>query len=117
MPQVNVDEVLQRSGDEEELLLEAKFFSFNGFVVWVEDFGNVLRLHLVVNGSEVVGGVERAEVERVDGLRFPETQGVDGIGVIAKDWSVVRNGSDNVTGNPANPVIAVDIGIGFRVTT
>ncbi len=67
---MNVDEVLQGRGDKEELLLETQFFAFGVFVVRVENFGDVLRLHFVVDGAKVIGGVERLEIERFNGLGF-----------------------------------------------
>ena len=54
-----MDNVLERAGDEEELLFKAQLFALNLFVVRIKDLGDVFGIHLVCNGANEVARVER----------------------------------------------------------
>jgi hypothetical protein len=59
------EHVLQRARDEEILLLEPQLLAARLVVVRVEDFAQVLRDDLLIDGAVVVAAVEDREVERV----------------------------------------------------
>jgi hypothetical protein len=56
---------------KKELLLEAKDFALHDFVVRIQDFGDVLGMHLVLDGAVVIAVIERREVKRIDRFSFP----------------------------------------------
>ena len=86
---VDAQHVLQRAAREKELLLEPQLLAAMRLVVRVEHFGDGLRSHLVLDGAVVVAVVEGREVERLDGLGFPQAQRVAGADAVAEDRRVV----------------------------
>ena len=93
---LDLDDVLQRAGDEEELLFQTQLLALNLLVVGVENLGDVLGVDLVADGAEEVAGVEGFEVEGLDGLRGPKAHGVGGVGAVAEDGRVVGNAADQL---------------------
>src|SRR5439155_21228848 len=91
---VGADNVADRTGDEEILLDEAQFAAGGGRLAGIEDFGDRLRLNLVLDGLEVVALVEDADVELVRGAGGIETQIVDRLAAVAGDEHVVRHAED-----------------------
>ena len=87
---VAAQDVLQRRGDEEVLLLEPEFLALKDVVIGVEDLGDVLRAGLGLDGPFIVTAVEVAQVELVRGFGRPQAQRVDGAVLVARDGGVVR---------------------------
>ena len=67
-------------------------------VVRIEHLRDRLRLHLVLDRAVVVAVVERREVERLDGLGFPQAQRVAGADAVAEDRRVVGDARTSVSG-------------------
>ena len=57
------DHVLKRARSEKELLLETEGFALDYFVVWIEDFCDVLGMHFVLDSAVVIAVIERCKVE------------------------------------------------------
>ena len=113
--QMDADHVLQRAGDEEELLLEAEGLALDHLVVRIEHLGDVLRMHLVLDRAVVVAVVEGGEIERLDRLGLPEAEVVAGADAVAEDGGVVGHALDDRVGNPAHAVAALLVGPGLGV--
>ena len=109
------EHVLQGAGHEEILLFETQSLALDGFVVGVEDLGDVLRLHLAFNGAVVVALVEGCEIERLDSLGLEEPEVVASVDVVAGDGRVVGDADDGTLGKPADAEAAVAVGGGFGV--
>ena len=107
--------VLQRGADEEVLLLEPQLLALQGFVVGVEDFGDVLQHRLAVDRAEVVAVVEAVEVEGFRRLGAPQPQGVGGVAAVAQDGRVVGNGVDHAIRHPAHMLAADAVGVALGV--
>ena len=56
--QMDTDHVLQRTGNEEILLLQPQLLPLNGLIIRIENFGDVFCHNLVVDGTVVVSQVE-----------------------------------------------------------
>ena len=92
---------------EEVLLLEPQFLAARLLVVRIENLGEVLAGHLLVDRAVVVAAIERAEVERLGRLGLPQPQCVRRVHVVAEDRRVVRNAVDDVARHPARALAAV----------
>ena len=101
------DNILQRSGAEEVLLLEAQFLTVHGGVVRVQHLGDGLGEFHVLHGGDVVAVVEVAEAEVVGGLGAPEAQVVHGVVLVARNRGVVREGEHVVLRFPAVAELAL----------
>ena len=69
--QVNMDHILQRTGNEEVLLRQPEHFPHCGLVIGVEHLGDGLRDHLFLDGAVVVSNVEVSKIEGLHRFRFP----------------------------------------------
>ena len=84
--------ILQRSGGQHVLLLDAQALAFPGGVVGVENTGDVLCLVLLSQGPEIVLIVESGEVQFLFRLALPQAQGIDVVGAIADDGHIIGHG-------------------------
>src|SRR5258707_4162918 len=116
-PQVNTDHVLQGAGNEEILLFQTQLLSLKGFIVRIKTFRDVLGHHLVVNRTIVVTHIDLLKTEGFAGFRFPQTQRISGIHVIAKNSHIAGNTVNHLRRNPAHPVAALFVGVSFGMTT
>ena len=91
---VAADDVGDRAGDEEVLLLEPQRLALLALVVGVEDLGDVLGVDLLLDGAPEVPFVEELQVEVARGARRPEAQRVRGVGPVADDERVVGQPDD-----------------------
>ena len=74
--QMQTHHVLQRARDEEVLLRQPQPFAGLGLVVRIQHLGDGFGDHLLFDRTVVVADVERVEVERFGGFRFPQPQQV-----------------------------------------
>ncbi len=107
------DDVLERRGDEEVLLLEPQLLARHAVVVRVEHLRDRLGRVLRANGRDVVALVELAEVELPRRARRPEPEGVDVVGPEAGDGRVERHRHDlgrvdPLVDDPSAPVGVLD---------
>ena len=103
---MEADHVLQRAGDEEELLLQAQPLAGLGLVVRIEHLGDRFRCDLLVDGAVVVADVEAVEVERLRGFRLPQPQQVGRRDPVAGDGRVVGDALHDAVRHPSHPVLA-----------
>ena len=103
-------DVLQRRGHEEVLLLEPQFPARALVVGRVEHLRDVLALRLVLYGAHVIALVEDAQIKLAARLGRPQAQGVDGVVAEAHDRSVVGHGPDFPGVDPACAHPAVRVG-------
>ena len=110
-----LDEVAQRAGDEEVLLLQAQLLALRGGVLGVQHLGDVLRERLRPDGLCVVTGVEDRQVERLGCLRAPQPQRVHAAVLVAGNHVVVGDAQHVPAGDPAGAFGAVVV-VGLGVT-
>jgi hypothetical protein len=60
---VAAQDVLERGGDEEILLLESQFAVFQGLLAGVEHLGDVLVFDFFFDGANVIACIEEFELE------------------------------------------------------
>ena len=104
--EVNADHVLQRAGDEEVLLGQAKAAARFRLVVRVEHLADGLRADLLLDGAPVVAHVERLEVEGLRGLGSPEAKQVGVAHPVSEDRRVAGLPSNDAIGNPADALVS-----------
>ena len=112
--ELRVEEVGDRRGDEEVLLLQAQLLALRGRVLGVQHLRDVLGVRLGANGLFVVARVEDAQIERVGRDRAPQPEGVDAAVVVAGDHVVVGHGLDVPARDPAvagHAVVVVVLGV------
>ena len=102
--QLQANHVLQRAGDEEELLRQPQPLAGLGLVVRVQHLGDGLGHHLLVHRAVVVAEVERVEVERLGRLGPPEPQQVGGGRAEPGDRGVVGHALHAPLRDPAHAV-------------
>jgi len=107
------DDVAERGGGPECLLLESELLASPVVVVGVQDSSDGLGVLTLLDGPIVVSGVERLKVEASLGLCGPETDVVGVDGVVARDGAVVGHGKDLEAVGPS--VRARCVSIGFAV--
>ncbi|MPM34064.1 hypothetical protein SDC9_80645 [bioreactor metagenome] len=105
--QLVVDEVAQRAGHEEVLLLQSQLLALRGGVLGVEHLGDVLGEGLGPHRLGVVTGIEDRQVEGLRRLRAPQPQRVDPAVEVAGDHVVVRHAQHVPGGHPGGPFPAV----------
>ena len=88
------DGVSQGCCREEVLLLQAKLLANVGGIFWVENLGDGFCPSLALDCVLILGTVEGEQVEFVDCLGAPQTQGADAARFIAWNHVVVRNGAE-----------------------
>src|SRR4028118_1171336 len=71
-----IDDVLERTADEEILLLQSQLFALGGIVVGIENFRDILREDLGRYGTDIVTAVENLKVELFTGSSPPEAPGI-----------------------------------------
>ena len=103
---IDADHVLQGAGDEEELLHQPELTAGERLVVGIEDFGQVLRADLVVDGAVVIADVERAKIEGSRRFRPEEAEHDDRRGGEAGDHRVVGDAADPAFRNPEDAITA-----------
>ena len=96
----SADDVLQRCGDEEELLFEAQFLAFVVVVVGVQHARDVLAHGRFQVRADVIALIELDQIEAVEGFRRPETQGVDRVVLVAGNGGIVGHGKDILGADP-----------------
>ena len=111
---LNLQNVLQRAGNEEELLGQPQLLALKAFVVRIKNLGNILRGNLVCHRSEKVTRVEGSKVERLHGLSRPQAHCVCRVCPIPKDRRVVWYSAHHSLRNPQHPDAPVGIGMPFR---
>ncbi len=92
--QILLDHALDRSGDEEILLLQAQLLALHVVVAGIEDVADRAREVLLLHCLLVVALVEGLQVEQLDGLRIPDAQRVDEAVAVADDREIVRDSLD-----------------------
>ncbi len=95
-------DVVQRAGDEEVLLLETQLAAGGGRVVGVEDLGDGLRVDLVGDRALKVADLEQLEVELAGGPCPPQPEEVDRGGAPTGNQGVVWLAEDPLLGLPAD---------------
>ena len=110
------DHVLQRTGNKEILLLQPQLLPLRGFIIRIENFGDVFCHYLVVDGTVVVTHVKLLKVEGFRCFRFPKAQGIGRVDLVSKDRHIVRNTPDYLRRNPAHPIAALIVIVSFCVT-
>ena len=95
------DDILQRAGHEEILLLETKLLALLDAVVRIQDLRNVFRQRFAFVGLDVIAVVEKLEIEFLRGLGRPEPQVVHRVVAVAGDRKVVGNPHYRVIIDPA----------------
>ena len=83
------DDVGDRAGDEEVLLLEAQRLALVALIVRVEDLRDVLGVDLLLDRAAEVALVEELQVEVARRARRPQAQRVRGVRSVADDERVV----------------------------
>ena len=104
---VAADDVLQRSGNEENLLDEAELASDGGFVVRVKHLGDGFATRFFVNRFDVSAFVELVEIEIARGFRFPEAEEVNRFCLVADNRNIPRHGDERLRVDPARAEVAV----------
>ena len=115
--QADPDHVPERTGDEEILLFQAKLLALDGFIVGVEDLGDVFRKDLGIDGTVIVAHIEGGEFKGRHRLSPPQPQQVAGVHPVADNGGIVGNPSHSAVGNPAYAVAAVLVGERFGMTS
>ncbi len=111
--QVQADHVLQRAGDEEELLHQTELLADLGLVVRVEDLGDGFGRDLLVDGPIVVADVERIEVERLGRFGLPEAQQVGRRRPVAGHRRVVGHAFHQARRQPTDPFAPLLVAVPF----
>src|SRR5262245_22106993 len=114
---VDPEQILQGTGDEEELLLEPQNFSLDQLIVRIEDLRDVLRTHFLFDRTIIVALIVGGEIEGLDRLSLPESKQIRCTDAITQDRSVVRFPFDNVVRHPFRYVIALAISRVLGVTS
>ena len=114
--QLIVEEIADRAGHEEVLLLEAQLLALRRRVLGVEDLGDVLGEGLRAGRLGVVAGVEDLQVEALGRLGAPQPQGVDDAVAEARDHVVVGDAEHVPSGDPARALDAVLVDVLLGVT-
>ena len=110
------DDVPQRAGNQEILLLQPQLPAGLGTVARVEHLGEVLRAHLRLDGLRVAACVEQAQVEGLPaGPGAPQPQDVDGLGAVARDQHVAGLAAHHLPRHPAGPQPALVVVHGLGV--
>src|SRR4051795_9044336 len=86
-----LDQILQRSRDEEILLAQPQFAARQTLVIRIEELADRLRARLLGAGAEIVAGIEYGELQRIGRTRRPKPQRVDVLAAPAHDRGVVGN--------------------------
>ena len=89
---VGAHHILQGSGGEHILLLDAQALALPGGVVGIQHTGDVLGLVLLLQSPQVVLVVEGIEVQRGLRLALPQAQGVDVVGAVADHGHIIGDG-------------------------
>ncbi len=110
---VAANEVEQRSGGEEIFLPQAQFLARRRRVAWIEHLRDRLGAHAVGQRADVVAGVERVELERIEGARRPQAQRVHVPSAPADDRRVVSDRLDRLVGMP--DVMDLFVAVGDRL--
>src|SRR5208282_778579 len=75
--------------------------------VRIEDLGDVLGTHFLLNRPIIIALVVGGKVEGLDCLSLPQPKQIRGPDPITKDRGVVRFSFDNVVWHPSHPVMAL----------
>ena len=102
------EEVLERSGDQEILLFQAKFLAFVVVVVRIEHAGDVLVQTGFEVGADIVALVELGEIEPVERLGGPQAERVHGVVAVAGNRGIVGHGFHILR---VDPSAAVRVGV------
>ena len=92
--QMAAQQILDRGGDKEVLLLEPQLATGRRAVVRVQDPRDVLVFVLGAGRARVVAGVEGAEVKVGRRHRLPQPQRADSVGAVAGNHHVIGLGGD-----------------------
>ncbi len=105
------EDVAQGAGDHEVFLQQAEFLPLADLVGGVEDLGEVLAEDLLFDRLDVVARVEDLHLELGGGPGGVETEGVDGLAVVAGDEHVERDADDSLVIDPAGAFAALAVGL------
>ena len=97
------DDVGDRAGDEEVLLLEAQLLPLLALIVRVEDLRYVLGVYLLLDRAPEVPLVEELQIEVAGRARRPQAQGIGGVGAVPHDERVVGDADDRAGVDPRRP--------------
>ena len=95
---VDPQNVLEGRAGENILLADAQELSLAGFVVGVEDAGDVLGAVLLLERLFEIPGIEGVEVQLLLRLALPQAQCADVVGMVAENGHVVGHGDDGLVG-------------------
>jgi hypothetical protein len=84
-----LDQVLQRSRDEEIFLAQPQFAARRALVVRIEEFADRFGARLLGGGADIIALVEGVEFQRVGRARRPQSQRVDVLAAPADDRRVI----------------------------
>jgi hypothetical protein len=93
---VSSNNILKGSTDDEILLLETEFFSFEEVIIRIENLRDIFSNVSIEHGLNVVASVEKIEVEASCSTSRPETHGVDDIVAITRSRRVVWESNDSL---------------------
>ena len=95
---IALDDILQRRGAEEILLLEAQHLALVAVVVGIEHLGDIIGLVALAHRIEVVLIVELRKVEVGQRFGLPQAQGADVLGSVADHRHVIGHCPDLLAG-------------------
>ena len=104
---VTADDVLERAGNEEDLLDEAELAADGGLVVRVEHLRDGFAVGFFADSFDVAAFVELVEVEFAGCLSFPEAEEVNRLRLVTDDRNIPRNTDDRRRVHPARLEVAV----------
>src|SRR5262245_39937575 len=107
---MDAEHVLKRTSDEKELLLETQPFALLGFVIRIEDLGDVFGVHLRLHSLHVITLVEGCEIKRLDRFRLPKAQCIAGTDPITGNRRIVSDTLHDLVWNPADSIAALFVG-------
>src|SRR6266478_2000119 len=85
----SLHDIVYRACNEEIFLKQSKLAAGCNRIRRIEDLGNGLGKHFLLDGLDVVAGVEDLHVEFVGGARWIEAHEVHGASAESRDWQVV----------------------------
>src|SRR5262249_14916440 len=64
----------QRTVDKGVLLFQAQLLALPRFIIGIKNFSDVLGINLLVDGADIIAGVEGFEIESFSCFRLPEAE-------------------------------------------
>ena len=95
------ENVIQRTGDEEVLLLEPQFPALRRTVVGIQHLADVFRVDLLLHGPSVVAYVEEPKIEFLAGAGSPQPQDIHFVGAVTGNQRDAGLAQHSLIGQPA----------------